>query len=384
MYADHLLRPWLDAMVTEHRGVRIFDAHTHMGENDPSGFSATVAELDDSLLTCDGRAVVFPLAEPGGYEKANLRCASAAEASDGRLVAFARVTPADRPRQLLESALEAGARGLKLHPSSDEFALDDPRLDETLALADDHRLPVVVHAGPELEGIGELALAVCDRYRGLRLVLAHCALTDLGWIGPQAVSRPNLFFDTSWWGAAHLMALFRTVPPGRILSGSDLPYSTPLSGALTSMRCAHQAGLDSDQIVSVAGGQLERLIAGDDPLDLGPAPTSERTSLDPMLEVLTTALVGALEPMQRGEDPGTALDVARHACHVPPDSPNASTVASVARLIEMYDAHHAELPRRNQFSPGRDLVLAAVVVARTPSAPDPELPTSGHDAAPER
>ena len=69
--------------------------------------------------------------------------------------------------------------------------------------------------------------------------------------------------------------------------------------------------------------------------------------------------------------------MARHACTVPPDSPNAPTVASVARLIELYDAHHADLAARNQFSPGRDLVLAAAVVARTPSARDPVLPAAG-------
>jgi hypothetical protein len=350
-----------------------------VGDNDPSGFTATVAELEDSLRSCGGRAVVFPLSEPDGYEKANLRCAAAAARSDGRLVAFARVAPGDRPRRLLEAALEAGAMGLKLHPSSDEFDLEDPRLHGTLALADERRLPVVVHAGPELEGIGKAALDVCDRYPDMRLILAHCALTDLGWIGPQAASRPNLFFDTSWWGAAHLLALFRLVPPGRILTASDLPYSTPVSGALATLRCAHHAGLDAEQLSSVSGGQLERLILGDDPLDLGPPPTSERTRLSPMLEVLSTALVAALEPMQRGDDPGTPLDVARHACNVPSDSSDASTVASVARLIELYDQQHADLPRRNQFTPGRDLVLAAVIVARTPSAPDP-VPDAGGPA----
>jgi hypothetical protein len=371
MYADHLLRPWLEAMLAEHRAVRIFDAHTHIGENDPSGFTATSAELEESLLLCGARAAVFPLAEPDGYEEANLRCVAVAARSAARLVAFARVTPDDRPHQRLATALEAGAKGLKLHPASDQFGIDDPRLHDALALADERRLPVVVHAGPEVDGIGEAALAVCDRYPHLRLILAHCALTDLGWIGREVPSRPNLFFDTSWWGAAHLMALMRQVPPGRILAGSDLPYSTPLSGALASLRCAHQAGLDSEQVASVGGGQFERLVAGEDALDLGPPPACERTPLSPSLEILTTALVAALETMQRGEEPGGALEMARRACKVDPESPDSSTAASAGRLIELYDEHHARLPRRNQFAPGRDLVLAAVVVARTPSAPEP-------------
>jgi uncharacterized protein len=373
MYADHLLRPWLERMLAEYPAVRIFDSHTHVGENDPSGMTASISELEESLHSCDGRAAVFPLAEPDGYEKANLRCAEAAARSDGRLVSFVRVTAHDRPHQLLAEGLDAGARGLKLHPSSDEFSLDDPRLEDTLALADERRLPVVVHAGPELEGIGETALAVCERYPGLRMILAHCALTDLGWIGPHVASHPNLFFDTSWWGPAHPLALFRLVPPGRVLNASDLPYCTPLSGALAVLRCAHQAGLSAEAIGAVTGNQFVRLLAGEDPLVLGPPSPMERTALRPILEVLSSTLLAALEPMQRGLDPGTPLDVARHTCKVPDDSADASVVASVARLIALYDEHHERLPQRNQFAPGWDLISAAAIVARTPSAPVPEL-----------
>jgi hypothetical protein len=64
--------------------------------------------------------------------------------------------------------------------------------------------------------------------------------------------------------------------------------------------------------------------------------------------------------------------VARHACKVPDDAPDAAVVASVARLIALYDDHHDELPHRNQFSPGWDLISAAAIVARTPSAPVPD------------
>jgi len=56
MYADHLLRPWLEPLLTEHPGVRISDAHTHVGENGPSGFSATAAELEDPTPRSTTRA----------------------------------------------------------------------------------------------------------------------------------------------------------------------------------------------------------------------------------------------------------------------------------------------------------------------------------------
>jgi hypothetical protein len=55
------------------------------------------------------------------------------------------------------------------------------------------------------------------------------ALTDLGWIWRHVGETPNLFFDISWCGPSHLMALFQLVPPGRILNASDVPYCTPLT-----------------------------------------------------------------------------------------------------------------------------------------------------------
>jgi hypothetical protein len=47
-------------------------------------------------------------------------------------------------------------------------------------------------------------------------------------------------------------------------------------------------------------------------------------------------------------------------------------VASVARLLDLYDEHHETLPQTNQFTPGRDLLTAAAIVARTPAVPLPQ------------
>jgi hypothetical protein len=371
MYADHLLKPWLDCILADLQDVAIFDAHTHVGENDPSGFTATFEELERALDLVDGRAAVFPLAEPGGYRQVNLACAEAASRTPRRLTAFARITPQQDPNTLLAEAMAAGARGVKLHPSSDEFDLDDHRLTRVYEVAEERRLPVIVHAGPELDGIGEMALTLCSRHPDLLLVLAHCALTDLGWIWRHVPETPNLFFDTSWWTPAHLMTLFTLVPPGRVLSASDLPYSTPLWGSMVSARCAYQAGLDREQVKAVLGGQFARLVDGQPPLELGPPPGPERRLPSPALEMLSTNLLACVAGMHRGEDPGVPLRVARHACKVSDDDPAAPVVASVERLIDLYAEHRGDLPARNPYSPGWDLIAAAAIVARTPAAPLP-------------
>ena len=370
MYADHLVQPWLDRLLDELPDRTVFDAHTHVGEHDPSGFTARLGELLESLDAIDARAAVFPLAEPDGYREANRACVQAAADHPERLTAIIRLTP-DEPRAMLEHGLAAGARGIKLHLTSDGFTLDDPRLEWAYEVADERALPVIVHAGPEGSSIGHQALEVCARRPGLRLVLAHCALTDLGWIWRHVDDVPNLFFDTSWWTPAHLLTLFRLVPPGRILNGSDLPYSTPVSHTLATARCAWQAGLDPGQISSVIGGQLTRIVESAEPLDLGPPPTMEARAPGPLLEVVSSNLLAALEPMQRGEEPGTPLTVARHACRVADDDPDADVVASVVRLLDLYEEHRQRIPRRNHFQPGWDLISAAATVARTPAAPLP-------------
>lgn len=368
MYADHLVQPWYDRLLADLPDGPVLDVHTHLGDRD--SVTATHEELVAALEAARARALVFPLSEPdGAYRRSNAACLEAAHRSEGRLTALVRVVPDEV--DAVEGLLDSGARGLKLHLSSDEIDLSDPRLEPALAVADERRLPVVVHAGPEVDSVRCAALDTCERFPGLRLVLAHCALSDLGRLHQHVGQVPNLFFDTSWWTPAHLMALFRLVPPGRILAASDLPYSTPVNALMSTGRCALQAGLSPAQVASVLGGQATRLLDGDDPLDLGPPPAEEAREVWPFLEAASTNLLAALEAMQRGLEPEVPLQVARHACDVPGDDPDAPVLSSVLRLLDLYEEHREHLPRRNGFTPGWDLVSAAAVVARTPAAPLP-------------
>ena len=44
-----LIRPWAELMLEQVPGVELFDAHTHLGQNDPDGMKQTPDELLDTL-----------------------------------------------------------------------------------------------------------------------------------------------------------------------------------------------------------------------------------------------------------------------------------------------------------------------------------------------
>ena len=125
--ADALLEPWFASLRPRLAGVRLFDAHTHVGCADPDGSCFGAAELRAALGIVDARAVVFPLAEPGSYRAANDRMLAAAQLADGRLVPFCRVDPHDGALQEARRAVRFGAAGIKLHPRAERSGSPTPR-----------------------------------------------------------------------------------------------------------------------------------------------------------------------------------------------------------------------------------------------------------------
>ncbi len=258
MAPDDTLLPWFHALSGEWGG-GVVDVHTHIGENDPDGFRGSAGELVAELELLDARGVVFPMHEPTGYRAANDAVISAARERPDRLTPFCRVDPAESPAAEAERALDAGARGVKLHPRAEGFAMSHPGVASVAALCDERRAPIIVHAGRGIPALGRDALALTERFPRAPLVLAHAGISDLAWIWRHAGEERSLFFDTSWWGAADLLALFTLVPPSRVLFGSDTPYATPLAGAVPTLRCALQAGLSSADVRSVMGAQAARI-----------------------------------------------------------------------------------------------------------------------------
>ena len=374
MRYDEQILPWLERARAEVPALELFDAHTHIGANDPDGYRCTRGELVAGLERADARAVVFAMHEPDGYPPANDRILAEAEAAADRLVPFCRLDPRADPVAEAERCLEAGARGIKLHPRAESFAMDEPAVAEIAALADERRLPVLVHAGRGIPALGRHAVDLCGRFPGMRLILAHAGISDLAWIWREA--PPNLFFDTSWWGPSDLVALLALVPPGQVLFGSDAPYASTALGAAIVLRHALQLGLSEEQIAGMAGGQLERLVAWEDPADLGPPPGAEAVKADPLLDRVHSFLMTSVGRMIGGGDAEETLGLAALACEVGEDAPQARVCQAVLSLLKERTEYAKGGPDSPRFAPGVHLVALAGSVVRTPDValPEPRVP----------
>ncbi len=380
---DELLRPHFEALLDAVGSPRLFDAHTHIGGNDPDGMRQSPEELLAGLPAPDARAVVFPMHEPGGYRAANDAVLSTAEGSGGRLRAFCRVDPRDGALAEARRCLDAGARGIKLHPRAEGFTLAVPAVSDLVSLAAERRAGVLIHAGRGIPALGRDTVALSRRFPDARLILAHSAISDLAWLWRELPEHPNVLIDTSWWHPSDLLGLFSLVAPGQVLWASDSPYGVPSFSAIIALRCALQAGVDAGQLAGVMGGQLERLIDGMEPADLGPPP-GPGGALDPLLERIVAHLTGALQRAFAHADLDEPLALARLACAIGEDHPHARLASAVLELLDGFAALVEPPAPGRVFPDALHLLVVALVVARTPDvalAQRPAAPTATREAA---
>ena len=267
----------------------LVDAHTHLGD-DIDGMQGRYEELAGVLDRYGfAGAFVFCLDEPDrepGFCVPNDRTLAHAARSDGRLVPFVRLDLTDRPLEEAKRALDLGARGIKLHPRAQAFALDDERLGPIFELAVDRSVPILIHGGRGLPPIAEHLEQLVRRNAGVRLIIAHAGIADLAGLAGRLGGIPGVFFDTSVWSALDLLDLFRHVPPEQVLYASDYPYGRQPNSLLASIRTARVAGFDDAQLRDMLGESARR-IAESQPL----TPLTEPRGGNNLVQPLTFARI---------------------------------------------------------------------------------------------
>jgi uncharacterized protein len=265
LYADALAPFVAEAERLRPQGGEVFDAHTHLGL-DEDGRSLDLETLLSQLDHAHARrACVFPLHDPErkpSYSVPNDRVLRWAGESEGRLIPFCRLDPAERPVAEGERCIAKGARGIKLHPRAQAFAFDGPEMDGIFTLAEEAAVPILIHAGrgmpPIADGLADLAL----RHPEVVLVLAHGAICDQGILTSRLADHPGVLYDTSCFFPIDVIELFARVPAERIVFASDPPYGLTASGLYLALRVARHVGLDESSTQALIGATMGGLLDG--------------------------------------------------------------------------------------------------------------------------
>ncbi len=245
-------------------GVEVFDAHAHIG-----------ADVDGRTMTADGmrdrmeaagvkRAIVFPLNDPNArddYSGPNDVVWNAYEEHPGLFVPFFRLNPHRDYEAEFGRCVERGFMGLKLHPVSQQFELDDPRVVRLFGMAAEVGLPVLIHAGFAMQRIVEPLLP--DGRGASGAAPDPRPRRD----GRGARRRPRLrgaperpLRDLGREGEGPLRALL-LLDPSRVCYGSDIPYGDLPSTLHGTLAAAEAAGVPEEAVPGILSGNIRRWFA---------------------------------------------------------------------------------------------------------------------------
>jgi predicted TIM-barrel fold metal-dependent hydrolase len=264
--ARAIVRDWdAELRVELPENARLFDAHTHLGHD----IDGMVGDHDELLGMLDAygfeRAFTFCMDEHDrepAFSVPNDRTLSHAERAAGRLVPFVRLDLVERPLEEARRCLDLGARGIKLHPRAQAFALDDARLGPIFELAVERSVPILIHGGRGLPPIAEHLEALVRRNEGVQLIVAHAGIADMAGLAGRLGGIQGVFFDTSVWSAVDLLDLYRQVAPEQVVYASDYPYGRQPNSLLVAVRTAKLAGFDDKQLRLMLGGTAHRVADG--------------------------------------------------------------------------------------------------------------------------
>jgi uncharacterized protein len=318
----------------------IFDAHTHLGDD----IDGMVGDRDELLAMQQRygieRSFVFCLDEPDrhpGFTAANSRTLAHAEAGAGALVPFVRLDLNEQPLEEATRCLDAGAKGIKLHPRAQRFLPDDDRLEPVFALAAERSAPILIHGGRGLPPIADSLGRLVERHAPPALIIAHAGIIDLAAMARNFAGRPGVFFDTSVMSPLDLLDLYRLVPPEQIIYASDYPYGRQPNSLLLSLRTARSVGFDDAQLRMLLHGTSARIADGLAPITpttpLGPDTVTYPVTFARIHQYLTMA---ATMLWMRQPDSFGVLGLALNAC----DEPANGHLETADRLRELLLASH--------------------------------------------
>lgn len=269
-------------------GMRVIDVHTHIaplrlaqavravllrdyggpidGPVDPDEVLAELRRSGADLI------VTMPYAHTTGIAAGLNAHATTLAAANDDVVTFATVHPDDDdPLRILDAALQAGARGLKVHCPVQRVRPDDPRLRPILDHCERAAVPVLMHATHTPDRTtpytdASAVATVLERNPSLRLCIAHLGAPDTDVILDLCDRHPTLMLDIA--GLGDFLDPRVDVDPSRLLAhadriiyGSDFPNCwVPPGAGIDALR---HAGFSGAALVAALSTNAERFLGTD-------------------------------------------------------------------------------------------------------------------------
>ena len=260
---------------------------------------------------------MFCLDEPDrhpSFSAANDRTLDFAERSNGRFVPFVRLDLTEEPIAEATRCLDAGARGIKLHPRAQKFHLNDERLVPVFELAADRGVPILIHGGRGLPPIADGLADLVERY-DTQLIIAHCGIADLAALA-AASPAARASSSTRRCGARSTSS---TSTGSSLPSRCSTPRITPTasSRARSCSPCARRGSRASTtpSCATLLAGSARRIANGEEPLPLS-APQGPESISQPLTFARIHAYLSMATPLlwMRQADTIGVLGLALNAC----------------------------------------------------------------------
>lgn len=237
----------------------IIDFHTHIGEDiadsihEKLDFEGLKKSMDKWGID---KSVVFPINGHGSLIEDSLEILEKSKEDDW-IIPFLRIDPKDISEDELNSLLDKGFKGLKLHPRSQDFEIDNEDYFWIYEICDKRNLPILFHCSIKEENSHPSRLFnVAAKFPKLNVVMAHYFGSNPILV-EEAKKYNNLYVDTSLHSTS--LSRKRSVEQygfNRLLFGSDIPYDSQ-GVALLKVK---EAGLNKENEELILHGNAEKIL----------------------------------------------------------------------------------------------------------------------------
>jgi predicted TIM-barrel fold metal-dependent hydrolase len=268
----------------------VADAHTHLFLEPSRVYRRLLHFTESDLIAAmdrDGIDLALVIARPAEHLRIDElrvlheRTAEAIARHPERLVGSCWAAPRLGQAGLAEVERCLGElryAGIKLHPSQEQFNIDDDEVVPYAAIARDHGVPITVHTQLAVRGSEPWRmLSLAERFPDVTFVMAHLG-GDGGMVQTLAAAKiaaeyPNISVEVSTTvsdpGATYLGPA-QILGPERVLFGSD----APVHQAALNLLKLDLVEMPDEWRALISGGNLLRLLRRDAPQRSSRTPTA--------------------------------------------------------------------------------------------------------------